>query len=182
MARSQEASMKSLATAFWMVATVSACGPAAQGESTAVQVAINEVMASNQNAIADEAGDYDDWIELYNATDQTVDLEGYFVSDDPDDPFKRRLPAGLQIEAGKTLLLWADGDVDQGPNHLPFKLAAAGELVLLTDPDGAAIDSIEFSNAVADKVFGRYPDAKGAMIECATPTPDLKNGDACGES
>jgi len=163
-----------------IVAGALACGPAADDASALPQVAINEVMASNQGTLADEAGEYDDWIELFNPSDQMIDLEGFFVSDDPSDLFKRRLPAGLQLEPGATLLLWADGDIDQGSNHLPFKLAATGETVTLSDPDGEPIQSVEFSAAVADQVFGRYPDASGAMIACASPTPNLKNGVACG--
>jgi len=45
-------------------------------------VCINELMSSNKTIIADEDGDYSDWIELYNAGDSTINLDGYGISDD----------------------------------------------------------------------------------------------------
>ena len=37
-------------------------------------VVVNEIMASNSNTIADEDGDFSDWIELYNHGDEPVNL------------------------------------------------------------------------------------------------------------
>lgn len=56
-------------------------------------VAINELMASNANVVADEQEDYDDWIELHNYGDDAVDVAGCFLSDDPADRTKWRIPA-----------------------------------------------------------------------------------------
>ena len=50
---------------------------------------INEFMALNGRTLADGPGEYDDWIELFNPGDQAIDLEGYFVSDDPADLDRR---------------------------------------------------------------------------------------------
>ncbi len=47
-------------------------------------VAGNEIMASNTATVTDEAGEYDDWIELYNTGAQAVDLSGWFITDNPD--------------------------------------------------------------------------------------------------
>ncbi|MCF8357297.1 MAG: CotH kinase family protein [Prolixibacteraceae bacterium] len=48
------------------------------------QVVINEFLASNSTGIIDEDGDRCDWIELYNISGETVNLEGYIINDDPD--------------------------------------------------------------------------------------------------
>ena len=54
---------------------------------------INEVMSSNRCTITDEDGDYADWCELYNAGTTTLNLDGYWLSDDPTNPLRWELPA-----------------------------------------------------------------------------------------
>ena len=77
-------------------------------------VLINEFMPSNQSTITDEAGAYPDWIELYNPGSRDVDLGGWFMSDDLENPDKSVLSDELSIPAGGFLLLWADSDEDDG--------------------------------------------------------------------
>ena len=56
-------------------------------------VVINEVMADEHRAtLADPQGEYDDWIELHNVTDQDVDLTGHYLSDEPNNPAQVALP------------------------------------------------------------------------------------------
>ena len=43
---------------------------------------ISEFLASNDEILADEDGGYSDWIELYNGSTATVDLAGWFLTDD----------------------------------------------------------------------------------------------------
>jgi hypothetical protein len=167
---------------FWLAALtltlwLGGCGLDA-GEA---KLSFNEVMASNSTTLADDAGEYDDWIELFNAGDQDLELEGYFISDDEDDPYKKRLPAGLSVPAQGTLLLWADSDPEQGLTHLPFKLKAAGETISLTSPEGEAIDGLSFGGSIEDQVFGRYPDADGEFALCGAPTPGRANGATCAD-
>ena len=141
---------------------------------------INEFVASNQTGITDESGAAPDWMELYNLGDAEVDLAGYFVSDDPDDPYKAELPTGLSIAAGGFLLLWADGDPEEGPNHLPFNLAKAGESIVITSPMGEPLDRIDYTDAVTDVSLARVPDGTGEFVSCANPTPAASNDAGCG--
>jgi len=143
---------------------------------------INEVMPSNQSAHLDPDGaaeEYDDWLELYNASGEAADLEGYFISDDPTDVYRRRLPAGLEIPARGYLLLYADGEPEQGNAHLPFKLSAAGEQLTLTTSGGLLVDGIEWTDAQPDQSFARFPDGEGEFVQCASSTPGATNGSAC---
>ena len=98
-------------------------------------VCIHELMASND--VSYPVGDATpDWIELHNPGDNAVDLTGWTVSDNPDDPAKHSL-TDLTVEPGGHLVLLADGDPDaQGGIHLPFRLSSEGESVVLTAPDG----------------------------------------------
>ncbi len=139
---------------------------------------INEFQASNQSTVQDESGAFPDWIELYNLTGSDLDLGGYFITDDLDTPDKHQLAAGLVVPAGGFLLLWADGDIDQGDNHLPFALAKEGEELGLFDPDGRAINTLEYLPQVSDWSAARFPDGEpGAWDIDTTPTPEGPNGE-----
>ncbi len=154
-------------------------GGSGQSGSLTGTLMINELMPSNQTAYQDVDGAFPDWLELYNAGDTDISLEGMYVSDASDDPTKAQLGAGLSVPAGGVLVLFADGDVAQGANHLPFKLTAAAESVVVSDADGSVIDSVDYANAVGDSSFARFPDGTGAFAWCAHSTPNELNGDAC---
>ncbi len=76
--------------------------------SHAQSLVINEIMASNTSTIADEDGDFEDWIEIYNFGSDPVNLEGYGLSDNHNNPFKWVFPEYI-IEPGQFLLIWASG-------------------------------------------------------------------------
>jgi hypothetical protein len=71
-------------------------------------VVINEFMASNGETLADDDGDFSDWIELYNAGQDAVNLEGWGISDNPTNPFKWIFP-DVAMAPGEHLLVWASG-------------------------------------------------------------------------
>lgn len=72
------------------------------------QVAINEVMASNAYTIADEDGDFEDWIEIYNYDEVPINLEGYGLSDNYSSPYKWVFP-NVTINPGQHIIVWASG-------------------------------------------------------------------------
>ena len=71
-------------------------------------IRINEFMSSNSASIADDDGDYSDWIELYNAGSSSVNIEGWGLSDNPSNPHKWVFPEYV-IQPGEHLLVWASG-------------------------------------------------------------------------
>ncbi|MFN2251307.1 MAG: lamin tail domain-containing protein [Anaerolineae bacterium] len=164
--------------ASWLGACSQALPPGASDR--VADVRINEVLAANASVGYDEAGEFDDWIELHNAGADAVDLSGYLVSDNRLDLARAVLPPGFTIPAGGFAMLWADGQPEQGPTHLGFKLNAAGEAVYLSSPDLVLVDSLEFADAPPDVSFARFPDGRGAFVLCAQPSPDAANGAACG--
>ncbi len=146
---------------------------------------INEFMADNDNTIEDpdEAEAYDDWVEIYNAGDITVDLGGMYLTDDAEDPTQWQIPAGVTIGPGAYLLFWADNDEDQGDTHTNFKLSADGEYFGLYDTDGnanMAIDSLAFGAQTTDISLGRCPDGGDDWTLFTAPTPGAEN--VCGDS
>jgi hypothetical protein len=72
-------------------------------------VRINEILAVNEDGKLDSDGDPSDWIEIFNAGAQAVDLTGYTLTDDLAVPAKWKLPAGTSLGAGGYLLVFASG-------------------------------------------------------------------------
>ncbi|MFO1499484.1 MAG: CotH kinase family protein [Verrucomicrobiota bacterium] len=146
----------------------------ATAPGVAAPVVLNELMADNHRTLADPQGQYDDWIELRNVTALEVDLSGYYLTDDPKNLRKWRVPDGTRIAPNGYLLVWADENGQDTPGlHANFKLAADGEIILLVDTDAnnnALVDSIAFGTQTEDRSYGRSTQAGGAWT-LLTPTP-----------
>ena len=152
---------------------------ASSGTGSGGPIFVNELVATNVTGIRDNEGGTGDWIELYNAGQEDVDLGGYFVSDNEASPAKGLLAAGLVVPAGGVLLLWADSDFDQGDTHLPFNLAREGEGVYLFTPDLELLDGVSYVGAPSDTAYARFPDGIGEFVWCSVPSPEHLNGDTC---
>jgi hypothetical protein len=151
------------------------------GSLPANALRINEWMAANQGRIVDPAdGGHDDWIELFNAGQTPLVLDGYSLTDDPTDPRLFVVPAGFTLPAGGHLVVWADGQPEQtvagGSLHANFRLDREGEALALYDAAGGWVDSIEFGVQTEDVSEGRWPDAAGEpFFPMHTPTPGEAN-------
>ncbi|MCB9290258.1 MAG: CotH kinase family protein [Lewinellaceae bacterium] len=144
--------------------------------SSSAPLAINEFMASNDATIPDEAGEYEDWVEIYNYGQEAVYLGGRFLSDNPDNPTKWQFP-DRWIQAGEFLLIWCDDDESQGPLHTSYKLDADGEYIGIFDDENnnfALIDGIEFGEQITDQAIGRLPNGTG-NFQVVYPTPGASN-------
>ncbi|MEX0680299.1 MAG: CotH kinase family protein [Balneolales bacterium] len=150
------------------------CG---RSDSVTDKLTINELLASNSTINADEDGDYMDWIELHNTGTEAIDLYGYGLSDDNDEPFKWVFPDTV-LPSGKFLLVWASNKNRTRPGaplHTSFAVSAAGEEVILTSPDGKRIDEVPLTNIQADYSFGRTPGNRNSWIFFENPTPGEPN-------
>ena len=123
------------------------------------QVQISEFMASNGQTLADEDGDYPDWIELYNSGDTAVNLNGWYLTDDASDLTKWRIPS-VTIAPKGFLIVFASGkdrNLSGSPLHANFGLSASGEYLALIRPDGVTIASEfapEFPEQFRDISYG----------------------------
>ncbi|MCB9367432.1 MAG: CotH kinase family protein [Calditrichaeota bacterium] len=145
------------------------------GTASSQTVAINEFMASNENTIADPGGEYDDWIELYNVTDVSQGLSGFYLSDDLANLQKWALPDTV-LPPNAFLLIWADEDLDQQGIHADFKLSAGGEALVLSLANGTIVDSLSFGEQTTDISRGRFPDGLGGF-QFMLATPGAMNTD-----
>jgi len=149
-------------------------------------IVINEWMASNQSTLADPAdGRFEDWLELYNAGSEPIDLAGYTLTDDLSLPGRWRFPVDTIIEPDGYLLIWLDGDLPQqdspqGQWHANFSLTSGGECIGLFNPEGVRVDAVEFGPQDTDLSVGRTPDGARTQPVClVNPTPGKANHSEC---
>ncbi len=166
--------------AFSLAAFVCGCAGASgddddsAGPSTALR--LNELLASNDAVVADEAGEFDDWLELYNSGTEAVDLGGWSLSGGPrSDEQPWVVPAGVTVPGFGFVVLWADDDTGQGELHTDFKLSKAGEAVVLYQPSGEQADRVEFPEQETDRSWGRLPDGTGDWQQLSDPSPAQAN-------
>ena len=148
-------------------------------EPPEITLFINEFMAINDTTIADPAGEFDDWIEIYNPGPEPVEMGGLFLSDDLDVPRGWAFP-DTTLEPGGFMLVWADNDMQQYGLHASFKLSGSGEQVGLFDSDihgNGLIDSLSFGIQVGDISFGRIFDGAPSWDSFPAPTPGASNGE-----
>lgn len=148
--------------------TVSTAGPA---------LFINEFMAKNGTTLPDPFGEYDDWIEIYNADPVTVWLGDKYLTDNLNNPTKWAFP-DTSIAPGDFLLIWADGQPQQGPLHTTFALDRDGEEIGIYEAGVSgyvSIDTVRFGYQLTDVSMGRYPDGGGGWQQFPSPTPGYSN-------
>lgn len=142
------------------------------------QVLVNEIQSSNNGTIQDEDGGNEDWIELFNAGAEAVDLSGYWLSDDYSNPQRWTFPQGVSIGAGETLLVWASGKNRRNPDaplHTNFSIGAEGEEILLSSPTGILLDEAPPMALTAGLSWGRSPDGADNWVYFTDPTPGSHN-------
>jgi spore coat protein CotH len=142
------------------------------------QIVINEVQSLNAATLADNAGEFDDWIELYNAGTNAVYLGNSYISDEPLDWNKWRLP-NVTLDPGDFLLLWADSDPEQGPLHLGFRLNGNSEYLSIHETVQRAprrMDEVIFPPLNTDESYGRITDGAAEWTVFDIPTPNGPNG------
>jgi hypothetical protein len=153
------------------------------GSSAPITIFINEWLADNTVTLADPAdGGFEDWFELYNPGTNTVDVGGYYLTDNLTNKTKFLIPANghYVIPAGGFLLVWADDEVAQNSTnradlHAAFALGKGGEAIGLFAADGTQIDAITFGAQTSDITEGRYQDGASAIYSMPTPTPRAAN-------
>ena len=131
---------------------------------SAGDLVVNEIMASNSITSADQNGEFDDWIELYNISDQEISLDNLYLSDDPANKTKWRFPDGIIMEPNSYKIVWCDDDEDQDGLHTSFKLSSSGEDVVLSYPNGDVLEQFNFGPQVEDLGYARVPNGSGSFI------------------
>ena len=141
-------------------------------------IIFNEFKAARQNCCDDGTGEYEDFIELYNYGMEAIDIGGFYFTHNLTGSFLYHITdssaSETTINAGGFLVIWADGDPEQGPLHVDFILNSGGDDIGIYDPDGSAIIEMAFSSQSEDISYGRYPDGANTW-QFMNPTPGMAN-------
>ena len=138
-------------------------------------------LADSLNARLNEwkaGGEDDDWIEIYNREALPINLGGCVLTDDPSIAGQtNHLIRPLTFVPPGGWVRWiADGNADQGPDHLPFKLHQLGETIRLYRPDFVVADSIDYGPLAPGMAQGRFPDGATNIVNFpATASPGAPN-------
>jgi len=145
-----------------------------------IQLVINEFLASNDFSFPGPEGDFPDWIEIYNAGSEDVDLSGYFMADDLVDPeamyqIPGTFPDSVTVPAGGYILFFANKGEATSVLNLNFKLGSSGEQIGFWAPDESVIDSLTYGEQQADTSYGRVVDGAAEWVFFSTSTPKEPN-------
>ena len=137
-------------------------------------VRINEVSAANGIHV-NEYFKRNDWVELYNTTDEPIDVAGMYLSDNEKKPLKYQISKGdsqtsTTIPAHGYLIVWCDKLESKDQLHASFKLDADGGSVLLTAADESWSDRLIYTEHHEDQTVGRYPDGGNDIFVINVPT------------
>ncbi len=159
-------------------------GAATAAEAAAVDsdaaVSIREVMVRNGGTLYDEDGDTPDWAEIANDGAEAVDLAGFGLSTDAEDPFDWMFPAGVSIPAGGCLVVLLDAgekpyDAASGRIHASFRLGDRDAELRLVDRLGRTADAVALEATPADVSKGRRADDPSVWAYFPLATPGTPN-------
>ncbi|MBR1585399.1 MAG: lamin tail domain-containing protein [Clostridia bacterium] len=165
--------MKKFLSILLLTCLLAAVIPAQAATTNLAAIRINEFMASNGDTIEDKNGEDSDWIELYNTSDDDVNLKGLCLSDGKKNLEKFVFPEYI-LPAHGYLIIFASGteDVDENEIHVAFKLSASGEKVVLSY-QGVLLDSISFDQQEKDVSMARVDERNWKYT--SLPTPGAEN-------
>jgi hypothetical protein len=147
-------------------------------------IVINEIVAENRGGARDEAGELEDWIELFNRGEAPVELKGLFLSDRPAIPALWPLPDRV-LGPKERAVIWCDGQTTQGPWHSSFRLdALEGESVGLYEVstgDYRVRDFVRLRPQAPDLALARVPDGAPSLRALSCPSPGAANPGSCSQ-
>ena len=130
-------------------------------------IILSEVQFENKWQITDEYGSFEDWVEIYNPTDKSIDVSEYYLSNTHKDVYKWRFP-NKKIPPKTFQVYFASKRKD--PDHVSFKLSNKDQLILSKAPDGVLekVSLYDKSNGIAAKIDGKW-------VLDAHPSPNGEN-------
>lgn len=174
MGRRNNKTMLLVTVSFWLLFILYwACSKNA-GKLQVSTIVINEVCDNNFSTAPLEEREGVDWIELYNASDEVMDVSGWWLADSKSNDIKSTLPV-LQLQPGEYVLLFATGEecVTEEGIFLNFKLSQ-NEQIYLYDSNDRLIDSVRVPDLVQNTSYARVVDGS-INWDQGVPTPTVSN-------
>lgn len=142
---------------------------------------ISEFMADNNSTLADEDGQFSDWIEIYNPTAAPINLSGYFLTDNKSEPTLWPFPS-VSLPADGHLLVFASGKNRVNPAatlHTSFQLDKAGEYLALVGPGPVVLQAFDpYPAQRGDISYGVLGGDLSLVTIMGQPTPGAVNDSA----
>lgn len=149
---------------------------------SSAQVVINEYSASNLRTFPDNYDKYEDWIELYNSSDQQADISGWYLSDKESKPKKWKIPSGTTIPPKGFLVFWTSGrdESSDGNFHTNFKFTQTDgdEFVVLSNKNGTIQEKYPLTLTRLAHSVCKITDGGMQFKICTEPTPGKTNNSA----
>lgn len=144
------------------------------------QAVLNEYSAANLSTTLDNYGKHEDWLELYNPGATALDIGNWYLSDNPDNPDKWKLPQGTTIGAGGYLVVWLSGrdEAFGGHLHANFKITQTKgqpETLVLSNATGVEVDRKKIKTIQVGQSAGRKMDGGDDWGVALQPSPGSSN-------
>lgn len=130
-------------------------------------IIISEVMASNRSTVVSKNDTLCDWIELYNPGSTDAVLKGAYLSDDPEDRGKWRIPDMTLAPGERVVICCAGGAAAEG--EADFALSSSGGTILITGSAGHILTSLKYPSLEPDRVYAHVGDDNYTITDRASP-------------
>lgn len=138
---------------------------------------INEVLTENNWSEEDRYAQHEPWIEIYNPNNYPISLDGYFITNNQNNPTKFALKTQT-IAGNDYLLLFASGVTERGKEHTNFKLETGDTLYLIAPDSISVLQELTIPDLNSDQSFGSSPNGTLNYTTFDFPTPLANNNES----
>ena len=159
---------------------VAALSARAENAPTAAErdsICLNEIQVENIDMYVDPSWNYGPWVEVFNLSSKEFDLQGCWVSDDPENLMKVHITQPHPLPAHGFVNLWFEHHDKYCLSQLALKLSTTGGTLYLSDPYGNLLHSLSYPTPIPRTSYARRSDGSDEWGTTATPTPAATNGE-----
>ena len=143
---------------------------------TASRLHINEIMVANVDRFLDTSWNYGSWVEIYNSSNNEINLNRYYINTTDTNLDKIRIGYDLVIPAHGHGVLWFEHKYWKAPTQIDAKLDNDGGFITLFSPGGSVLDRVEYPASMSRCSWARCSDGADEWTYTSCPTPASTNG------
>ena len=137
---------------------------------------INEVMVANVDRYLDTSWNYGSWVEIYNSSDNEINLKRYYINTSNSRQDKIGIGYDLVIPAHGYGVLWFGHKYWKAPTQIDAELDNDGGYITLFSPGSNVLDRVEYPASMSRCSWARCSDGSGKWTYTSCPTPAATNG------
>jgi len=168
---------KSIKILFILVFVLSLCTNVINAKEI-TNIRINEILTNNTSSCIDEYGNHSPWIEIVNTDYHALNIGGYYLTNNINNPKKSWIPTGdprTAIAIRNYILIYGDGNSKEGVFHTNFNLNETNFLALFSSDGKTLIDSITFPKGLKKNISYARINADSDSWKTGKATPLYKN-------